>query len=134
MTHIRKRAFYFALILVNIPAGLATRWYGSYMPHLIAEYGGDVLYASLIFFGLRMIIVQTKLWQIALWAYTFCVLIELQQLYRTPWIVQLRKSAVGKLILGEGFLWSDLVCYGVGVFIGWMIALTIESSWKRKSM
>jgi hypothetical protein len=130
MTHIRKRAIYFALILVNIPAGLATRKYGNYLPQLVAQYGGDTLYASLIFFGLRLLIVEKKLWQIALWAYAVCVLIEVQQLYRAPWAVQLRKITIIRLIFGEGFLWSDLVCYAVGVFIGWLIATLLKNNRK----
>ena len=76
MTHVRKRWLYFLLILVNIPAGLATRWYGQYMPALVTKYGGDVLAASYIFFDIRFLLIKKSLWKVALWAYLVCILIE----------------------------------------------------------
>jgi len=38
--------------------------------------------------------------------------------YRAPWIDSIRRTTVGGLILGYGFLWSDLVCYAAGVGLG----------------
>jgi hypothetical protein len=40
------------------------------------------------------------------------------RLYHAPWIDSLRQIRVAALLLGHGFLWSDLVCYGVGVGVG----------------
>jgi hypothetical protein len=40
--------------------------------------------------------------------------VEISQLYRAPWIDALRASRLGGLVLGRGFLWSDLVCYAAG--------------------
>ena len=48
----------------------------------------------------------------------FAVSVELSQLYHSPWIDQIRDTTVGGLILGYGFLWSDIVCYGVGIVVG----------------
>ncbi|MCA9011825.1 MAG: DUF2809 domain-containing protein [Planctomycetaceae bacterium] len=35
-----------------------------------------------------------------------------------PWLDSLRQTILGRLILGFGFLWSDLLCYTAGVAIG----------------
>lgn len=48
----------------------------------------------------------------------FCFAIEFSQLYKAPWINELRHTLFGRLILGEGFLCGDLLCYVVGVVIG----------------
>ena len=48
----------------------------------------------------------------------FSVAIELSQLYHAHWIDSIRHTTLGGLILGFGFLWSDLACYAVGVGIG----------------
>ena len=51
----------------------------------------------------------------------FCFAIEFSQLYKAPWINDLRHTLFGKLVLGAGFLWTDLLCYVVGVTIGMVI-------------
>jgi hypothetical protein len=49
---------------------------------------------------------------------SFSIAIELSQLYHAPWIDSIRHTTLGGLILGFDFVWSDLVCYAVGVGIG----------------
>jgi Protein of unknown function (DUF2809) len=44
--------------------------------------------------------------------------VEVSQLYHAPWIDAVRHTRLGGLVLGYGFLWSDLVCYTVGVTLG----------------
>ena len=45
----------------------------------------------------------------------FSFVMELSQLYHSPWIDSLRQTRLGGLILGSDFLWIDLVRYSVGV-------------------
>ncbi len=51
----------------------------------------------------------------------FSVAIELSQLYHASWIDSIRQTTLGGLILGFGFLWSDLACYAVGVVLGVLV-------------
>jgi len=46
------------------------------------------------------------------------LLVKISQLYHAPWIDAIRQATLGGLVLGFGFLWTDLVCYLVGVMIG----------------
>lgn len=63
---------------------------------------------------------KSVLW-IAIAALAFSYCIEISQLYHAPWIDALRSNSLGGLVLGFGFLWSDLFCYTVGVGFGyWM--------------
>ena len=48
--------------------------------------------------------------------------IEISQLYQAPWIDATRATRLGGLVLGHGFLWSDMVCYSVGIGVGALIA------------
>ena len=54
--------------------------------------------------------------------------VEISQLYHAPWIDALRQTTLGGLILGFGFLWSDLVCYTVGVTSGVMLEILARRS------
>ncbi len=42
-------------------------------------------------------------------------MVEISQLYQDPWINNIRNTLIGHLILGKGFLWSDLLAYTIGV-------------------
>jgi hypothetical protein len=119
----KRRLLYFLLFLLIIPVGLATRKQPQWFPAFIATYGGDVLWSTMFFWLFRCIWPAKALLTIALYAYAFDVAIEVSQLYHAPWIDRLRGTFAGKMILGHGFLWSDLVCYLVGVLLGWLIAL-----------
>lgn len=63
----------------------------------------------------------------AIATYTFAVLIEVSQLYQAARITAWRETFMGKMILGHGFLWSDLVCYAAGVLLGWVIVVFFEN-------
>ena len=54
-------------------------------------------------------------------ALAFSVAVELSQLYHAPWIDSIRHTTIGGLILGFGFLWSDLACYALGVVLGVLV-------------
>ncbi len=41
--------------------------------------------------------------------------VELSQLYQAPWLDAIRSSLPGRLVLGRGFLWSDLACYAASL-------------------
>jgi hypothetical protein len=49
---------------------------------------------------------------------TIAILVEISQLYHAPWIDGIRQTTLGGLVLGFGFLWTDLVCYTIGIALG----------------
>jgi len=48
---------------------------------------------------------------------------EVSQFYHAPWIDSIRSTTLGGLVLGFGFKLSDLVCYCVGVFVGYALSV-----------
>ena len=52
---------------------------------------------------------------------SFSVTIEVSQLCHASWIDSIRGTTLGGLLLGFGFVWSDLACYAVGVGLGMLI-------------
>ena len=123
----KKRWLYFVLILLNVPLGLATRWAPSYFPEVLQIYGGDVLSATCIFFGIRFLMPAKPLLKVAVINYIVCFCIELQQLYQAAWIVKLRHTFPFGILLGYSFSWSDCICYAVGTVIGLLIAYLLET-------
>ncbi len=66
--------------------------------------------------------------KVALISILTCFLIEFSQLYQAEWINEIRKTRLGGLILGFGFLWSDLVSYAVGGMMGLGLEYVLEKS------
>ncbi len=117
---------YLLLLVCTIALGLASRRYAALLPAVVARYAGDVLWASMVFWWGALIFRRQPTLHIAGSAMLVSALVELSQLYRAPWLNALRDTRAGALVLGQGFLWSDLLCYALGV----LIAAAIDSRWR----
>ena len=114
----RSRPVYALAVLIVIGLGLASRAEALPRPALVASYGGDTLWALLVFLLIGWLLPNRPTLQVALLALGFALAIEISQLYSAPWLDVLRQTLAGRLVLGAGFLWSDLLCYTVGVLGG----------------
>lgn len=123
------RKKYFILTILCMILGLCSRKFIIYMPSLIAPYLGDTLWASMVYFGFRFLFPKLSLNYGFLIAIIFSFSIEFSQIYQAPWINRIRDTTLGSLILGHGFLFSDLICYTVGI----IIALFIDKIFIKKS-
>ena len=117
----RNRYFYILLLVITIVAGLASRHFPNILPQWVQLYLGDTLWAFMVFLLFGFIFNRKSTLWIAIAAIVFSYGIEISQLYHASWIDALRANPLGGLILGFGFLWSDLVCYLVGVGFGFVI-------------
>jgi hypothetical protein len=95
-------------------AGLSSRRYAAALPSFIAQYAGDALWATLVFWLLGMWWRRVSAARLALAAIAIAFIVEGSQLYHAPWVDSIRATTIGALALGSGFLWSDLVCYVAG--------------------
>jgi hypothetical protein len=116
---------YLVGVLIVVALGLGSRSFGAYLPTFIAEYSGDTLWALMVFFGLGLLAPYSRIWQRAAVALAVSLTVEVSQLYQAPWINALRHTRLGGLVLGFGFLWSDLVCYSIGIGIGVLFELAV---------
>jgi hypothetical protein len=105
---------YFLLTIFIVFLGV-----GSRKTNLFPFFIGDILYAILIYFGMRFLFIHWKLQTIFALSLSFCFLIEISQLLQFDWLISLRKTTFGKYVLGQGFLWSDLVCYTFGCILAY---------------
>ena len=122
----RNRLFQILYIAVTIGLGLFSRT--GYLPDFLYGYLGDTLYALMFFFIVGFVLPRSSIIKVSIVALSLCFAIELSQLYHAEWIDAIRKTRIGGLILGFGFLWSDLISYGVGVTSG----AILEKVWLRK--
>jgi hypothetical protein len=117
---LKPRIAYFSLIIFTIIIGLLSRHF-TFIPLFI----GDVLWATMVYFIVRSLFIKATVKHVVTGALLFCYAIEFSQLYKAPWIDNIRHTLFGRLVLGDTFLWGDLLSYtvGVGIAIGFDISI-----------
>ena len=98
------------------------------LPKIIELYSGDILWALMVFLLFAFLFNKKSTIFIISWAIICSYSIEISQLYHASWIDAIRNTVLGGLILGFGFLWSDLVCYTIGIIIGIIIDIMINKT------
>ena len=78
---------------------------------------GDLLYAIMIYFIIKTIFPNIRTIKSAIFTLLICYSVEIFQLYQADWIIAIRKTILGRYVLGQGFLWSDIFAYTFGVAI-----------------
>ncbi|QBN17748.1 ribosomal maturation YjgA family protein [Flavobacterium nackdongense] len=114
-----SRIPYFILTLVVIALGITSRKIDG-----IPAFFGDILYAVMVYFGLRMFLIHISLKMTAFLSLLICFAIEFLQLYNADWMLAIRRTTFGHYVLGQGFLWSDLGYYTLGVIMAFLIDFT----------
>ncbi len=83
------------------------------------------MWAMMTFFLIGLIFPAVRTRNVWLMAMVLTYGIEVSQLYQADWINSIRHTPIGGLILGYGFLWSDLLCYLCGISAGALIERNI---------
>ena len=114
----RSRLLYVVLALVVVAAGLLWRSGFIPLPSPLSKYGGDALWALMVFVGFGFLLPRSPTLAVALLALTFSWAVEFSQLYHAPWIDAVRSTLPGRLVLGNTFNWPDLAAYALGIGLG----------------
>lgn len=87
----------------------------------------------MIYFLVRIFLPVQKAFIVALISLLICYCIEFLQLYQAEWIIELRKTLFGRYVLGQGFLWSDILAYTFGIAFVFLIEKTTLNRFNQKS-
>jgi len=121
----RNRFIYAPAVILVIIAGLLSRKFSYLFPEIINNYLGDALWAVMIYGVIAFIFKNRAIKWVALYSLLFCYSIEISQLYHAPWIDTIRNTRLGGLVLGFGFLWTDLLAYAIGIgfaiLVEWLV-------------
>lgn len=108
-------------IILLIPIGLISRRIG-----WIPTETGDALWAMMVFCLWRIVLYNKKLPTVAIVSLAHCYLVEFSQMITWRWLVSFRQTFIGHMMLGQGFLWIDLLAYSIGIIVIYMIFSRIE--------
>ncbi|HFJ9508422.1 DUF2809 domain-containing protein [Bacillus cereus group sp. MYBK245-2] len=124
----RNRLLYVMFTILVIILGLSSRKFAFALPALLNDYLGDALWALMIFIGFGFLFPKIETKKLAFISLMFCYGIEVSQLYHAEWIDSIRATTLGGLVLGYGFLWSDLVAYTIGVGVGFLFEFILTKN------
>jgi hypothetical protein len=99
-------------LAVVIAAGLLSRRFP--LPGVLAEHTGDALWTVAVFCLLAVAMPGRRTLPLAVLAFVVSAAVEATQLLRWQWLVDLRATTAGALLLGQGFQWADFVAYAAG--------------------
>lgn len=119
----RPRYLYVIAMAAVIAAGLWWRSAGNPVSPFWHKYGGDALWALLMFLGFRCLLIRAPILRVTLISLAFCFAVEFSQLYHAPWIDSIRATRLGTLALGSTFNAPDLIAYAVGVAFGVVVEM-----------
>lgn len=118
---------YLLAAFISILLGLASRKYSHLIPLFLANNAGDAIWAMMVYFGFRFLLVKKSQSLSVLLSFLFSFGIEFSQMYQGELINQIRGTFLGALILGKGFLTADLLRYTTGI----IIAAVLDKMYKR---
>lgn len=118
----RNKLLYSLLgFVVLIPLGLLSR-----RVNALPYEAGDALWAMMVFCFWRILLVNRPLKVVAAVALVHSFVVEFSQLLTFPWLVSFRHTFIGHMMLGQGFLWIDLIAYTVGILIIYWVYKVLE--------
>lgn len=133
LEQLRPRVVYLGWAVAVVALGLIWRSGLISLSPWLSKYGGDALWALMIYSIVRFMRPDVRIWASALWAFGICVFVELSQLYHAEWIDSVRTTRLGSLALGNVFNWPDIPAYAAGVFSGLAADVLIRLRAKRSA-
>ena len=119
--HLKIRLVYIGAIAVLIVIGLLSRKV-SFVPQCF----GDALWAAVVYCCWRFVFVKRPPYIAAVFALVTSFAVEFSQLLKWRWLVDIRSTKIGHLLLGQGFLFSDLAAYTVGIASALLVTAAIR--------
>ena len=109
---IKLRICYLSGIAVLIALGLLSR-----RVKFVPAACGDALWAMMVYCCFRIVLIRKPMVISAAAALITSFVIEFSQMLTPDWLVKIRSTFLGHMLLGQGFLWSDLLAYTLGIAV-----------------
>ena len=124
---IKLRIFYLSGIAVLIALGLLSR-----RVKFVPAACGDALWAMMVYCCFRIVLIRKPMIISAVAALITSFAIEFSQMLTPDWLVKIRSTFLGHMLLGQGFLWSDLLAYTIGIAVIYGLTALIRQGVMKK--
>ena len=124
---IKLRIFYLSGIAVLIALGILSR-----RVKFVPAACGDALWAMMVYCCFRIVLIRKPMIISAVAALITSFAIEFSQMLTPDWLVKIRSTFLGHMLLGQGFLWSDLLAYTIGIAVIYGLTALIRKGVSEK--
>jgi hypothetical protein len=108
-------------IVCIIPLGYGVRFSTRLDSPLLQDIAGGVAYQILLMMCAAFVWPRVSPGKCAVGVFVFSSAIEFLQLCKAPALLAARATWLGRVILGNTFLWSDFPPYAIGCAVGWVV-------------
>ncbi len=126
---LRCKPYRFALlagIVCIIPLGYFVRFSKGLNAPRLQDVGGSLAYQILLMLGVAFLFPRLSLVKCALGVFVFSCAVEFLQLWQATFIIEIRATWPGRVILGTTFNWWDFPPYALGGLFGWIVLRTLR--------
>ncbi len=124
----RRRIPYAIAACAIVVLGLLWRSHLLPLSPFLRKYGGDSLWAAMVYALIRLWRPPVRVMNSAGLAFGIAVIVEFSQIYHAPWIDAVRHTRLGALALGDTFNWPDIAAYAAGVALAALADLPWRNS------
>jgi len=128
----KTRLFTLLLIIIITPTGFFTKYYQGIGAYWVNNSLGGVFYEVFWCLVLFFILSKAKPLKIAGAVFIITCILETLQLWHPPFLQAIRRTFIGKTLIGTSFVWSDFMYYFIGCSIG-LLLINILQKISRKS-
>ena len=123
----KLRICYLSGTVVLIALGLLSR-----RVKFVPAACGDALWAMMVYCCFRIVLISKPMIISAVAALITSFAIEFSQMLTPDWLVKSRSTFLGHMLLGQGFLWSDLLAYTIGIAVIYGLTALIRKGVSEK--
>ena len=123
----KLRICYLSGTVVLIALGLLSR-----RVKFVPAACGDALWAMMVYCCFRIVLIRKPLVISAAAALIASFAVEFSQMLTPDWLVKIRSTFLGHMLLGQGFLWSDLLAYTIGIAVVYGLTALIRQGVMEK--
>ena len=118
-------------IVCIIPFGYGVRFSTTLNAPLLQDITGSLAYQILLMMVLAFIFPRLSLAKCAVGVFIASTAIEFLQLCKAPFLLALQATWLGRVILGNTFLWADFPTYAIGCALGWIALRALRGRFTR---
>ncbi len=120
-------------LILTVILGLVTKFYTGLFSQWINNSFSSIFYEA--FWIFLVIFIRPKFapgW-VAFWVFIFTSCLEFMQLWKPPFLQAIRATLIGKLLLGNTFVWWDFLYYVLGCSLTWIILRYLKKLYRTSA-
>jgi len=108
-------------LIIIIPLGFLTKVYSGPASFWVNNSLCGILYEIFWCLVLFLFLPSANIFKISLFVFNATGVLECLQLWHPPFLEILRKTFIGRTVLGTTFIWSDFFYYFIGCLLGYLL-------------